>query len=308
VPVGAFVIKRLYHGIYVVLGVTIVVFVVMRVIGDPVSAMLPMETSAAQRAAFAQQLGLDRPLYIQFIDFLADVAHLNLGESLWQHRPVTQIVFEKLPITLYLVVTAMVLAIVLSIPLGIVAALKPGRIADRITVVLSLIGLSVPQFWLGLLLILLFAVDLRWLPTSGSGDVSHLILPALTLAVPAMTRILMVVRSSMMDELNTQHIKVAIAKGLPFRRVIGVHALRNIAIPVMTLAGWETVRALAGYSVVVEAVFAWPGLGLAAVQAIERQDLILLQGIVFYVAVMVVIINIGLDLAQKLVDPRVKFG
>jgi peptide/nickel transport system permease protein len=306
--VGAFVIRRLYHGIYVVLGVTIVVFVVTRVIGDPVSAMLPMETSAAQRAAFAQQLGLDRPLYIQFIDFLADVAHLNLGESLWQHRPVTQIVFEKLPITLYLVGTAMALAIVLSIPLGIMAALKPGRIADRITVVLSLIGLSVPQFWLGLLLILLFAVDLRWLPTSGSGDVSHLILPALTLAVPAMTRILMVVRSSMMDELNTQHIKVAIAKGLPFRRVIGVHALRNIAIPVMTLAGWETVRALAGYSVVVEAVFAWPGLGLAAVQAIERQDLILLQGIVFYVAVMVVIINIGLDLAQKLVDPRVKFG
>jgi peptide/nickel transport system permease protein len=306
--VGAFVIRRLYHGIYVVLGVTIVVFVVTRVIGDPVSAMLPMETSAAQRAAFAQQLGLDRPLYIQFIDFLADVAHLNLGESLWQHRPVTQIVFEKLPITLYLVGTAMALAIVLSIPLGIMAALKPGRIADRITVVLSLIGLSVPQFWLGVLLILLFAVDLRWLPTSGSGDVSHLILPALTLAVPAMTRILMVVRSSMMDELNTQHIKVAIAKGLPFRRVIGVHALRNIAIPVMTLAGWETVRALAGYSVVVEAVFAWPGLGLAAVQAIERQDLILLQGIVFYVAVMVVIINIGLDLAQKLVDPRVKFG
>jgi peptide/nickel transport system permease protein len=270
--------------------------------------MLPMETSAAQRAAFAQQLGLDRPLYIQFIDFLADLAHLNLGESLWQHRPVTQIVFEKLPITLYLVAAAMALAIALSIPLGIVAALKPGRMVDRITVVLSLIGLSVPQFWLGLLLILLFAVDLRWLPTSGSGDLTHLILPALTLAVPAMTRILMVVRSSMMDELNTQHIKVAIAKGLPFRRVIGVHALRNIAIPVMTLAGWETVRALAGYSVVVEAVFAWPGLGLAAVQAIERQDLILLQGIVFYVAVMVVIINIGLDIAQKLVDPRVKFG
>jgi peptide/nickel transport system permease protein len=306
--VGAFVIRRLYHAIYVVLGVTIVVFVVTRVIGDPVSAMLPMETSAAQRAAFAQQLGLDRPLYIQFIDFLADLAHLNLGESLWQHRPVTQIVFEKLPITLYLVAAAMALAISLSIPLGIVAALKPGRMVDRITVVLSLIGLSVPQFWLGLLLILLFAVELRWLPTSGSGDLTHLILPALTLAVPAMTRILMVVRSSMMDELNTQHIKVAIAKGLPFRRVVGVHALRNIAVPVMTLAGWETVRALAGYSVVVEAVFAWPGLGLAAVQAIERQDLILLQGIVFYVAVMVVIINIGLDIAQKLVDPRVKFG
>jgi peptide/nickel transport system permease protein len=306
--VGAFVVRRLYHGIYVVLGVTIVVFVVTRVIGDPVSAMLPMETSEAQRAAFARQLGLDRPLYIQFIDFLADIARLNLGESLWQHRPVTQIVFEKLPITLYLVAAAMTLAIALAIPLGILAALKPGRIADRITVVLSLIGLSVPQFWLGLLLILLFAVDLRWLPTSGSGGLTHLILPALTLAVPAMTRMLMVVRSSMIDELNTPHIKVAIAKGLPFRRVVGVHAMRNVAVPVMTLAGWETVRALAGYSVVVEAVFAWPGLGLAAVQAIERQDLILLQGIVFYVAVMVVIINIGLDLAHKLVDPRVRLS
>jgi peptide/nickel transport system permease protein len=306
--VGAFVLRRLYHGLYVVFGVTVVVFVVTRVIGDPVSAMLPMETSAAQREAFTRQLGLDRPLYVQFFDFLTDIAHLNLGESLWQHRPVTQIVFEKLPITLYLVAAAMALAVALSIPLGILAALKPGRIVDRITVVLSLIGLSVPQFWLGLLLIMLFAVDLRWLPTSGSGGFAHLILPALTLAVPAMTRILMLVRSSMLDELNAQHIKVAFAKGLPFHRVVGVHALRNIAVPVITLAGWETVRALAGYSVVVEAVFAWPGLGLAAVQAIERQDLILLQGIVFYVAVMVVMINIGLDLAQKLVDPRVKFS
>jgi peptide/nickel transport system permease protein len=306
--VGAFIARRFYHGIYVVFGVTTVVFVVTRVIGDPISAMLPMETSAAQRDAFAHELGLDRPFYIQFFDFLADVVHLNLGNSLWQHRLVTQIVFERLPVTLYLVAAAMAIAIALAIPLGMVASLKPGRIADRITVVLSLLGLSVPQFWLGLLLIMLFAVNLRWFPTSGSGDLKHLVLPALTLAVPAMTRMLMMVRSSMLDELNTQHIKVAIAKGLPFRRVVGVHALRNIAVPVMTLAGWETVRALAGYSVVVESVFAWPGLGLAAVQAIERQDLILLQGIVFYVAVIVVIINIALDVAQKLVDPRVKFG
>jgi peptide/nickel transport system permease protein len=285
-----------------------VVFVVTRVIGDPVSAMLPMESSAAQRALFAQQLGLDRPLYVQFVDFLANVARFDLGESLWQHRPVTQIVLERLPMTLYLVGVGMALAIALAIPLGILAALKPGGIVDRITVVVSLLGLSVPQFWLGLLLIIVFAVDLRWLPTSGSGDLRYLVLPAVTLAVPALTRIVMVVRSSMMDELNAQYIKVATAKGLPFRRVVGVHALRNITVPLMTLAGWEVVRALAGYSVVVETVFAWPGLGLAAMQAIERQDLILLQGIVFYVAVMVVIINIGLDVAQKLVDPRVKLG
>jgi peptide/nickel transport system permease protein len=302
---GAFIAKRLYYGLYVVIGVTVLVFVVTRVIGDPISAMLPMESSAAQRALFAQQLGLDRPLYVQFVDFLANVARFDLGESLWQHRPVTQIVLERLPMTLYLVGVGMALAIALAIPLGILAALKPGGIVDRITVVVSLLGLSVPQFWLGLLLIIVFAVDLRWLPTSGSGDLRYLVLPAVTLAVPALTRIVMVVRSSMMDELNAQYIKVATAKGLPFRRVVGVHALRNITVPLMTLAGWEVVRALAGYSVVVETVFAWPGLGLAAMQAIERQDLILLQGIVFYVAVMVVIINIGLDVAQKLVDPRV---
>jgi peptide/nickel transport system permease protein len=305
---GAFIAKRLYYGLYVVIGVTVVVFVVTRVIGDPISAMLPMESSAAQRALFAQQLGLDRPLYVQFVDFLANVARFDLGESLWQHRPVTQIVLERLPMTLYLVGVGMALAIALAIPLGILAALKPGGIVDRITVVVSLLGLSVPQFWLGLLLIIVFAVDLRWLPTSGSGDLRYMVLPAVTLALPALTRMVMVVRSSMMDELNAQYIKVATAKGLPFRRVVGVHALRNITVPLMTLAGWEVVRALAGYSVVVETVFAWPGLGLAAMQAIERQDLILLQGIVFYVAVMVVIINIGLDVAQKLVDPRVKLG
>jgi len=305
---GAFIVKRLYYGLYVVLGVTIVVFLVTRVIGDPVSAMLPMESSAAQRALFAQQLGLDRPLYLQFLDFLGNVARLDLGESLWQRRPVTQIVLEKLPMTLYLVGAGMALAIALSIPLGMLAALKPGGIADRLTVLFSLLGLSVPQFWLGLLLIIVFAVDLRWLPTSGSGDLRHMVLPAITLALPAMTRMVMVVRSSMMDELNAQYIKVATAKGLPFRRVVGVHALRNITVPAMTLAGWEVIRALAGYSVVVETVFAWPGLGLAAMQAIERQDLILLQGIVFYVAIMVVLINIALDVAQKFVDPRVKFG
>lgn len=303
---SAFIIKRLYYGLYVVFGVTIVVFVVTRLVGDPISTMLPLEATPEQRAILAQQLGLDRPIYVQFFAFLGEVAHFDLGQSLWQHRSVTEIVFERLPMTIYLVVAGMLLAIGLAIPLGIVAALKPGGITDRITVVLSLIGLSIPQFWLGLLLIIVFAVDLRWLPTSGSGSLSHLVLPTITLAVPALTRMVMVVRTSMMDELNAQYIKVAIAKGMPFWRVVGVHGLRNITVPVMTLAGWEVIRALAGYSVVVETVFAWPGLGLAAIQAIERQDLILLQGIVFYVAVMVVIINIALDVAQKFVDPRVK--
>jgi peptide/nickel transport system permease protein len=305
---SAFIVKRLYYGLYVVFGVTVVVFVVARLVGDPVSSMLPLEASAEQRAILTQQLGLDRPIYVQFIRFLGEVAHFDLGQSLWQHRPVTDIVFERLPMTIYLLVAGMTLAMVLSIPLGILAALKPDGIADRVTVSFSLIGLSIPQFWLGLLLIIVFAVDLRWLPTSGSGSIAHMVLPTITLAIPALTRMVMLVRTSMMDELNAQYIKVAIAKGMPFWRVVGVHALRNVTVPVMTLAGWEVVRALAGYSVVVETVFAWPGLGLAAIQAIERQDLILLQGIVFYVAIMVVIINIVVDVAQKIVDPRVKFS
>jgi peptide/nickel transport system permease protein len=301
---GAFIVKRLYYGLYVVLGVTIVVFLVTRVIGDPVSAMLPMESSAAQRALFAQQLGLDRPLYLQFLDFLGNVARLDLGESLWQRRPVTQIVLEKLPMTLYLVGAGMALAIALAIPLGMLAALagRHRRPVDRAVQ---------PARPVGPVLAVSCSSSYSRSICAGcrppAGDLRHMVLPAITLARPPDPHG-DGGRSSMMDELNAQYIKVAIAKGLPFRRVIGVHALRNITVPTMTLAGWEVIRALAGYSVVVETVFAWPGLGLAAMQAIERQDLILLQGIVFYVAIMVVLINIALDVAQKFVDPRVKFG
>jgi peptide/nickel transport system permease protein len=166
----------------------------------------------------------------------------------------------------------------------------------------------VPQFWLGLLLIVLFAVQLKWLPTSGATSPAHIILPAITLALPALTRLVMVVRSSMIDELNQQYVKTATAKGMPFIRVVGLHAMRNAAVPVVTLAGWEVIRALAGYTVIVETVFAWPGLGLTAIQAIERQDLILLQAIVFTIAIMVVVINIAIDVVHKGIDPRVKLA
>jgi peptide/nickel transport system permease protein len=306
--IGSFIIKRLYYGLFVIIGVTIFVFIVTRVIGDPVGAMLPLEASAAQRAAFSERLGFNRPLTEQFWDFARGVTHLDLGESLWQHRPVTQIVMERLPMTIYLVSVSMVLAITLSLVFGVWAAIKPDGLVDRATVLLSLFGLSVPQFWLALLLIMLFSVDLRWLPTSGSGTPAHLVMPALSLALPAIARMVMVVRSSVIDELNAHYINMAIAKGIPFRRVVGVHALRNVAIPMMALAGWEVIRALAGYSVVVETVFGWPGLGLAASQAISQLDLFLLQGIVFYVAIIVVALNIVLDVAQKLADPRIELS
>jgi peptide/nickel transport system permease protein len=306
--VGRFILRRLWHGLIVVLGVTVIVFVVTRMVGDPVRVMLPLEATPEQRAAFEKQLGFDRSIPVQFLDFMGDFATLDFGESLWQHRPAMEIVLERLPLTLQLTGVAIGLAILLAIPLGILAALRPGSIADRITVVISLLGLSVPQFWLGLLLIVLFAVQLKWLPTSGATSPAHIILPAVTLALPALTRLVMVVRSSMIDELNQQYVKTATAKGMPFIRVVGLHAMRNAAVPVLTLAGWEVIRALAGYTVVVETVFAWPGLGLTAIQAIERQDLILLQAIVFSIAIMVVVINIAIDVVHKGIDPRVKLA
>ena len=234
-----FVFRRLYSGALVLIAVVTVVFVITRIIGDPVAAVLPLETTAAQRAAFAHQYGLDQPIWVQFGAFLGKLAHFDLGESMWQKTPVTAMVFSRMPLTLILVSTSMVLALLLAIPLGIVAALNPGGLADRTAVGLSLLGLSVPQFWLGLMLIILFSVRLHLLPTSGTGDLKHLVLPAVTLALPALARMVMVIRSSLIDEMNAQYIRVQFAKGMPLSRIMLVHALPNIAAPIMTLAGWE---------------------------------------------------------------------
>ena len=303
---GRYILKRIWHGIIVIIGVTVIVFVVTRMVGDPVKVMLPLEATIEQRVAFEKQLGLDRPIPIQFLDFLSDLTRLDFGNSLWQHRPAMEIVFEKLPLTLVLAFIGIGLAFIVSIPLGIITALRPGGITDRATVFFSLLGLSVPQFWLGLLLIVLFAVKLRLLPTSGVATPVHIILPALTLALPSLARMVMIIRSSMIDELNQPYVKTGLAKGLPFWRLVGMHALRNASLPAITLFGWEIIRAVAGYSVIVETVFAWPGLGMTAMQAIERDDLILLQAIVFTVAITVVLINILMDMVYSIVDPRLK--
>ena len=305
---GRFILGRITQGLIVIFGVTLIVFVVTRMVGDPVKIMLPLESTIEQRAAFEKQLGLDRPIAVQFVDFMGDIVRLDFGDSLWQHRPAMTIVFEKLPLTILLTAVSIGIACLLAIPLGIIAALRPGGLVDRTTVFVSLLGLSVPQFWLGLLFIVIFAVQLGILPTSGAGTPKHIIMPAMTMALPALARLVMLVRSSMIDELNQQYVKTSFAKGLPFIRVVGMHALRNAALPVMTLVGWEVIRALAGYSVVVETVFAWPGIGLTAIQAIEREDLVLVQAIVFTSAFSVVLINIAMDFIYKLIDPRLKLN
>ena len=303
---GRMIAIRLLHGLIVIIGVTVAVFVVTRLISDPVNVMLPLEASVEERAAFAARLGFDRPIWAQFVDYLSQLARLDLGTSLWQNRPALTIVMEHLPITLLLVVTSVVFAIVVAIPLGVVAARRPGGWVDRVTVVLSLVALSVPQFWLGLLLILLFAVTLGVLPSGGAGSTAHLVLPAVTLAIPTMTRLIMVTRSQMIDELNAQYVRTLEAKGLSTWRVVAVHGLRNAGVPVLTLASWEFIRMFSGYTVVVETVFAWPGLGRLALQAIQRQDLVLVQAVVLVIAVIVVGFNLLIDFAYKAIDPRIR--
>ncbi|MBE3638162.1 ABC transporter permease [Mangrovicoccus algicola] len=300
-----FLIRRALQGMLVILGVTLVVFVATRMVGDPVQMMLPLSASAEQRAAFSQQLGLDQPLGTQFLAFVGDLLRFDFGDSLWQRRPAIEIVLTKLPRTLELIAAGFGFAVILGVPLGALAAMRPDGLWDRIIVSLSLIGLSVPQFWLGLILVMVFAVGLGLFPTSGSGSLSHLVLPALTLGIPSMARIMMLTRSSVIAELNQQYVRTARARGLPFAHILFGHAMRNALVPVLTLAGWEVISAWAGYTVVVETVFAWPGLGMTAMGAINHSDMFLLQAIVFVVALGIVLVSLLLDLLYKLIDPRI---
>lgn len=303
---GRFVLRRLGQGLLVVLLVVVIVFLATRTIGDPVDFLLPTEATQEQRDALTRQLGYDRPLPVQFVAYVNDVIHLEFGESLQQRRPTAEIIRETLPRTLQLVAISMTLAVLISVPLGVIASLRAGSGLDRLTVTSSLLGLSIPQFWLGILFILVFAVQLQWLPSANAGGLDHLILPALTLALPTAGRLTMMVRSSMIDELNRQYVKTAKAKGLPAFQVVGAHALSNAAIPLITLIGWELIRALAGYTIVVERVFEWPGLGKAAFSAIQNRDIPVLQTVVLVVAVMVVVVNISIDLLYRVADPRIK--
>ena len=298
---------RLSQAALVVASVMVVVFVVTRLIGDPVAVMLPLEATEENRAVLEAQLGLDRPILVQLGDYMADAVRLDFGDSLWQRRPAIDIVMERLPPTMVLVFSGFVLGLLLGAVIGVVAAVRPGGWTDRLSVLLGLLGISLPQFWIGLVLIVFFSVGLGWFPTSGSGSVSHLVLPATVLALPIVGRIALVTRSSMIDELNTPHVKDATARGLSRTRIVIAHAFRGAGIATITVAGWELIGALAGGAVVVETVYAWPGIGFTAMQAIERHDIILLQGVVLVISIIVVTINILVDITYTILDPRIKF-
>jgi len=305
---GRYLVQRIGQGLIVIIGVVTVVFVVTRVVGDPAKVMLPLTSTAAQRKAFDHQLGLDKPLIVQYFDFWKGILHGDFGESYVRKQPALHVALDYLPATLELVFVGMAVAFVLAVTIGVIAALRPGRLLDRAVTFVSLIGLSVPQFWLGLLLIILFGVKLGWFPVSGRDGATAIVLPAITLAAPTTGRTAMVVRSSMIDELNKQYVLTAEAKGLSAWRRIGVHTLRNALAPAVTLFGWDLVRALAGFDVVVEVVFGWTGIGHLAYDSILGQDFTELQAIVILVAILVVVINICMDMVYRLIDPRVKVG
>ena len=298
--------RRVAWGLLVIVLVALTVFLVTRILSDPVRQMLPLDATQEQYDNLQHALGLDQSLVAQFVDYVRQLASFDLGESFWQKVPVSGLIADYLPNTIQLTVVAITFAVLIGVPLGIGAALRPGSKLDQALAAFALLGLSLPQFWLGAMLILVFAVQLGWFPTSGIGGVSHIVLPAITLGLPSLGRIAQITRTAMIDELSSQHILTARSKGLSGTYVISRHALRNVLVPISTIVSWESVYALAGYSVVVETVFAWPGLGYLAIQAIQREDLILIQGIVIVVATIVVVVNILTDVLYTLIDPRIE--
>lgn len=301
-----FIARRLAASVVVIFALIAVVFFMLHLVGDPARLMLPQEATVEQYEALRRQLGLDAPLYVQFGRYLSGLMRGDFGTSLWQGVPALTLVLDRLPNTLYLTLVTMAISVPTAIVLGVLAALRPGSPMDRAITVFSLGGISIANFWLGLMLILLFAVELRWLPTSGFGGLNFVILPALALAIRPIGRIGQLTRATVLDEMSKLYVNTARSKGLPERTVVVRHTLRNAALPVITLTGDELAGLLNG-AVVIETLFAWPGLGSLMIQAIEHRDLPIVEASLFVVAVTVVLLNLLVDLSYSVLDPRVRY-
>ena len=280
-------------------------FALVHLSGDPVLLMVPADASPELVADTRRALGFDRPLPEQFGRYLANVAQGDLGTSLRINRPVARLIRERLPATVELTLAALLLATVTAIPAGIVSAVKRGTIVDRLAMIGAVAGQAVPIFWLALLLITLFGVRLRWLPVFGHGTWAHLVLPAVSLSTIVLGRLARLVRSSMLEVLGQDYVRTARAKGLGELRVLSVHALRNAAIPIVTLLGLQFAQLLGG-AVVTETIFAWPGVGRLVVEAIFNRDFPLVQGVVLVVSLIFVVVSLLIDIAYALLDPRVR--
>ena len=300
-----YVLHRLWQGAVAVVGALLIVFVAQRLSGDPVALLLPMDATEADFEAMRGALGLDRPLPVQFVVFLRDALLGDFGYSYLWNMPAMDLVLERLPATLELALAGLVFALALAVPLGVLSAVHRGGWIDNAAKLFAMLGQAMPGFWVGLLLIVLVAVKLQWLPAYGRGTVGHLVLPAIALGwypVAAMTRTL---RSAMLDIMQSDYVRMERAIGLPERAIVWRFALRNAAVPLVTLIGVYFANMLGG-AFVIEVVFAWPGVGRAVVEAVFARDFPVVQAGVILAAVIFVVVNLIVDLTYGLIDPRIR--
>jgi peptide/nickel transport system permease protein len=290
-----------------VLAVLIVVFLLGHGIGDPAKIMLPPEAPHQQYLDLRAKLGLDDPLPVQFARTASHWFQGDFGISMWQQVPSLPVALQRIPATLQLAAATMLFALPIAIVMGTISAIKPRSPLDRVLTVVSLAGVSVAEFWLGLMLILIVAVQFGLVPTSGYGGLQYMILPILTLGFRPIGRVAQVSRSTMLDEVGKPYVTTARAKGLRDRAAIFGHALKNAAIPIITFCGDETSSLLNG-AIVIETVFGWPGIGSLLIQSILRRDLPLVEATVFVISLLVITMNFMVDMAYTKIDPRVRFG
>jgi len=317
----AFVIRRLLQGVLVMLVVGFIAFSLFNFVGDPVSLMLPPEATQADREQMRSALGLDRPFYVQFGTFLENAVQGNFGISLRLGRPVSALLVERLPATLELAITAAIIGLSVGIPVGVYTALKRQSWVSRAMLTTSLVGVSLPNFLIGIFLILIFAVWLGWLPSFGRGDtvqigpwstgflttsgLKALILPAITLGFFPMTLVMRLVRAEMLEVLRTDYIKFARARGLSDRAVNFGHALKNTLVPVITITGLQ-LGGIIAFAIITETVFQWPGMGLLFVQAVQFADIPVMAAYLCLIGLIFVVINLVVDLLYYFVDPRLR--
>lgn len=303
-----FLLRRALHAILVIAGVTCLTFFVLRLVpGDPARVILPPGTAEESVQLVRQQLGTDQPLPVQFERFIGDLARGDLGISFRYRQPVLAIVLRAYPATLALAAAAMLTALVVSIPLGILAALRRGGLLDRMVLILSVAGQSLPNFWVGVMLVLLFAVDRPWFPAIGMDGWRSFVLPTVTLALVLVAVLIRTLRQSMIEALGGDYVRTARAKGLASWRIVLVHAFKNALLPFVTVAGLQ-VGLILGGAFVVELIFNWPGVGRLALEAIQARDFPLVQGVVILVAAAFILVNLLVDLIYAGLNPRVRLG
>ncbi|MGH0242644.1 ABC transporter permease [Sinorhizobium meliloti] len=298
--------RRAYHSVISVIGLLTLVFFLTRLTGDPSALYLPLDSSLEARQAFARLNGLDQPIYVQFFQYLQNLMSLDFGQSLRQNRSAIEVALEAFPATLKLALVAMSLATVLAIVVGALAAARPGSLFDRIAGLVSLAGASTPDFWIAIVGILVFAVGLGMLPTSGTGTALHWIMPIVVLMLRPFGLLLQVVRGTMISALASPFIKTAHAKGMKRRKIIFGHALRNSLLPVITVAG-DLATGLINGAVVVETIFGWPGIGKLMIDSIIQRDFAVVQSTILVTAIAIFIVNIAIDLLYAVLDPRIRY-